>query len=105
MTKKQTKTVSFTVKFPRSHEFEGQTYTELDLSGLEDLTEADLAQCEREFIRMGFVDTTKEFNSRYCILIAQKATCKPIEFFTSLKLPNVIALKGVISAFLFQSLG
>ena len=35
--------LSFIVKFARPHIFEGKEYTEIDLSGLDDLTAEDLS--------------------------------------------------------------
>ena len=95
--------VSFVVPFPRPQDFEGKTYKELDLSGLEDLTTVDLTSCEQMFMKAGLSDPTKEFNTTFCMLVAHKATGLPLEFFNSLKIPNATAIKSVVSSFLYAS--
>ena len=99
----QTNTVSFIVKFARPHEFEGKTYKEIDLSGLDDLTTEDLTWCEQMFTKMGYVDSLKEFNTTFCLLIAHRATKLPLEFFNTLRISSASKIKGVVSAFLMEA--
>ena len=49
------------------------------------------------------VDLVKETNITYCLLIAQRATGLPIEFFKTLKAGNAIKVKNVVAAFLYES--
>ena len=105
MTKKQTvdtQEVSFIVEFTRPHIFEGKEYKELDLSGLDDLTADDLSYCDKMFAAGRNADPIKETNTLYCLLLAQRATDLPIEFFKTLKLSNAIKIKNVVSAFLYE---
>lgn len=102
-TEEVSNTVSFIVKFPTPFEFEGKTYTELDLSGLDDLNTADLTWCETMFTKLGYVDSMKEFNTTFCMLIAHRATKLPFELFKSLKISNAVRIKTVVSSFLYQS--
>lgn len=99
----EVKTVSFLVKLPRPQEFEGKTYSEIDLSGLEDLTTADLAKAEKLFIQLGHTDPMKEFNTQFCMIVAHLATELPFEFFNALKIPNATAIKAVVSGFLYAT--
>ena len=95
--------VSFTVKFARPHFFEGKEYTEIDLSGLDDLTAEDLSYCEGMFAQMKQADPMKEFNTTFCLLVAQRATNLPFEFFSTLKISNATRIKATVSGFLFES--
>lgn len=95
--------VSFIIQLPRPQIFDGKTYTELDLSGLEDLTTEDLDTAEKLFQSLGYTDPAKEFNSKFCLIIAHLATGLSFEFFNSLKLPSAIKIKTVVSRFLYAS--
>ena len=101
-TKEETNEVSFIVEFTRPHIFEGKEYKELDLSGLDDLTADDLSYCDKMFAAGRNADPIKETNTLYCLLLAQRATDLPIEFFKTLKAGNAIKIKNVVSAFLYE---
>ena len=98
-----TNEVSFFAKFPRPYIFEGNEYSGIDLSGLDNLTATDLAVVERTFAKRGNVDALKENNITFCLLIAQRATNLPFEFFDNLPIPHANRIKMVVSAFLMEA--
>ncbi len=101
-TQKNDNEVSFLVEFPRPYVFEGKEYNELDLSGLDNLNATDLSIVEKHFVKSGNVDVLKENNITFCLLIAQRATNLPFEFFDNLPIPHATRIKMVVSAFLME---
>lgn len=82
------------VEFTRPYTFEGQTYTEVDLSGIENLTIGDAieAQSKLDQITQVTAATTTEFAT----IIAQKATGLPIEFFKFSPIPVARKIRTTI---------
>lgn len=99
----QGRVMSFVVQLPIPQEFEGKTYSKIDLSGLRDLNTADMGRAEQLFQTFGYTDPAKEFNTQFCMIVAHFATGLPFEFFNQLKLPNCIRIKTVVSGFLYAS--
>lgn len=71
------------MKFKKPYRFEGQDYTEIDLSGLDNLTIQDAIQIQKDLMNQGetaaalVCETTAAFTRE----VAAKATGMPIEFF------------------------
>lgn len=96
--------IPYIVNLPEPHIFEGKTYTEIDLSGLENLTTEDMGTAELMFTRMGYTDPAKEFNTVFCLLLASYAINQPYEFFKNMKMYNARKIKERVSAFLFKTI-
>ena len=79
------------MKLDKPFTFEGQTYTEVDLSGLEDTTAADLQA----------VEMTLE----YAKFMAARVAHLPLEFFERLPAKEAIKLKGIVVGFLYGGAG
>lgn len=75
---------SLIVKLSKPFAFEGEIYDEIDLSALAELTTADLCQAQRQYNMGANVSTVPEMDVNYCILLAQKASKLPLEFFQQL---------------------
>ena len=84
------------MKLDKPFTFEGQTYTEVDLSGLEDTTAADLQAVGR------FV--TKK-NPAANPATAARVAHLPLEFFERLPAKEAIKLKGIVVGFLYGGAG
>lgn len=82
---------SLLLKFNRPYLFEGAEYTEVDLSGLEDITAADMIRVQRAMTGSGTVEVIPEMTIQYACLISAEVTKKPIEFFNGL--PGKEAIK------------
>lgn len=91
------------LKFDKPYVFEGQTYTEVDLSGLESTTAADMTAVGRAVNKKmpGLNAATLEMNLEYAQFMAQRVTKKPLEFFTRLPSKEAMKLKGIVVGFLY----
>ena len=77
------------------------TFTEVDLSGLENITAADMIATQKQMTKGGSVDMLPEMSLQYATIIAARITGKPIEFFTRLPAREAIKLKNIVSGFIF----
>ena len=73
------------LKLSREYDFEGQKICEIDLSGLDNLTAADMIQANKVLTNNGTVSVLPETTLEYDLIIAAGALKMPIEFFKQLK--------------------
>ena len=85
-------------------DFEGKTYTEIDLSGLDQLTGKDIRDLDRLFRIKGgkITGNVKEFDSTYLQLVASRATKLPLEFFDKIGIKDATRLEITIRNFLLM---
>lgn len=94
---------SLILKLSKPFVFEGKTYTEVDLSGLENTTGRDLSVVgkimSKKYPRMNpaILETTKE----YAEYMAAGVTHLPVEFFQRLPARDSIRLKSTVVGFLY----
>jgi len=88
------------VKFANPYTFEGKTYNEIDLSGVENLTTAELIEAEDLLAKTGKMVMVPEISFPYLMVIAAKATNQPQEFFNSLPGTEGIKVKRKVANFL-----
>ncbi len=83
-------------------EFEGVSYKEIDLSGLDGLTGKDIRELDNLFRMKGgrIGGNVKEFDSLYLQLVASKATKLPLEFFDRIGIKDATRLEVEIRNFL-----
>lgn len=93
------------IRFKKPYIFEHVEYTEIDLSGLDDLTAADMIAINKFMHRTsgGGIDVMPEVSMEYACMLASKATKKPVEFFTSLPPREAMKVKNRVMGFLFGS--
>ena len=89
----------------KPYSFEGETYTEVDLSGLEDLSAADLCKVGKMVKKIDGVDPIAEMSLPYAIFMAARVTGKPLEFFQQLPAREAIKLKNLVTGFLYGEVG
>ena len=89
------------LRFQKPYSFEGETYTEVDLSGLEDLSAADLCKVGKMVKKIDGVDPIAEMSLPYAIYMAARVTGKPLEFFQQLPAREAIKLKNLVAGFLY----
>ena len=89
------------MKLDKPFTFEGQTYTEVDLSGMEDMTTADLCAVGKIMAKQGMVTPMPEVTVDYAMYMAARASGKPVEFFKGLPPKEGIALKNMVTGFLY----
>ena len=61
------------VKFSKPYKFEGQTYSEIDLSGMDSLTAEDMIAAEKHLMRTGVFSPLPEMTVEYVQFIAARA--------------------------------
>ena len=89
------------VKFAKPFKFEGQNYTEIDLSGLENLNAQDMCAAEKHLNRSGMFSPLPEMTAEYVCFIAGMASGQPIEFFKALPPKEFIKVKNRVSNFFY----
>lgn len=95
---------SLVIKFKKPYKFEGKEYTEIDLSGLEDLSASDMIAVNKIMNRSNpGIDVMPEVSLEYACNLAAKATKQPIEFFTNLPPKQAMKVKNRVMGFLFGS--
>lgn len=81
--------------------FDDKEYTELDLSGLFDLTAMDMAEIDRRMQAMGYNYARPEVTGIYAMLVAAKVNHKPWEFCNKMKARDMIRLRETVRAFFY----
>lgn len=89
--------------FRKPYVFEGETYTELDLTGLEEVNAGQLMTVNR-YMQKKFPKNNPavlEMTLEYSQFLAAQITGKPLEFFQQMPAPESIKLKSIVVGFLF----
>ena len=89
------------LKLSRTYRFEDQEISELDFSGLEDLTVADMMKANKTLSSSGNFSVLPENDLQYTITLAVQVTGLPVEFFRQLKPRDGIKVKNRVTSFLF----
>ncbi|MCM3567849.1 phage tail assembly protein [Neobacillus mesonae] len=88
------------VVFNKPVQFEGKEYKEVDLSGLDSLTAADLIEADKVFGTSGQFAVVNEMTLGYTLIVASRASNLPIEFFNQLPAREGLKVKNKVMAFL-----
>lgn len=91
----------YVVVFNKPYTFEGKTYDKIDLSGLDDLTAADMIAANKVLDRTGSFTFLPEMSLEYACIIAAKAADLPIEFFKGLHPKEAVKVKNRVTAFFY----
>ena len=91
----------YLIKFRKPFIFEDETYKEIDLSGLEDLSAKDMIQAQRTMERSGSINVLPEMSLEYACLISARASGKPVEFFNALPPKEALKIKNRVTNFLY----
>lgn len=94
---------NYVIKFAKPFEFEGETYKEIDLSGMENLKASDLKLVGRIVGKNNPAanPVTLEMTLEYAIQIAARVTGEPLEFFEALPANEAMKLKSEVVGFLY----
>ena len=93
--------MDYKIKLTKPFKFEDETFTEIDLSALEDLSTNQLVEADKRFSRGGGISAIKEFDTDYACIICSIATGKPDEFFLALHARDGVALKNKVGSFFY----
>ena len=90
------------LRFGKPYKFGGQEYTEVDLSGLEDVTAGVLENVGKIAAKKnpGMNPALQEMSLTFCTYLAQRVAKLPLEFFTGLPAKEAIKLKTLVTNFL-----
>lgn len=91
----------YVVVFNKPYSFEGTIYEKVDLSGLDNLTAADMIAANRVLDRTGSFTFLPEMSLEYACIIAAKAAGLPIEFFKGLHPREAVKVKNRVTAFFY----
>ena len=95
---------SLVIKMKKPYRFEGKEYTEIDLTGLEELTAADMIAIESRYDRGNpGINVMPEVKVGYAMMMAARAAKLPVEFFNGLPPREATKVKNRIMGFLFGS--
>ena len=95
---------SLVIKLKKPYQFEGKEYTEIDLSGLEELTAADMIARENQYDRKSpGINVMPEVKVGYAVMMAARAAKLPVEFFNGLPPKEAMKVKNRVMGFLFGS--
>lgn len=91
------------LRFAKPYKFGGQEYTEVDLSGLEDVTAGVLENVGKIVSKKapGMNPALQEMSLTFCTYLAQRVAKLPLEFFTGLPAKEAIKLKAMVTNFLY----
>ena len=89
------------VKFTRSYSFEGKSYSEVDLAGMDDLTAKDMMEAEKYLFKTGTVSALPDQAVGYVCFIASKISDQPIEFFMGLSPRDMNRVKNKVTGFFY----
>ena len=91
------------LRFGKPYKFGGQEYTEVDLSGLEDVTAGVLENVGKIATKKnpGMNPALQEMSLTFCTYLAQRVAKLPLEFFTGLPAKEAIKLKTLVTNFLY----
>ena len=91
----------YILKLTRTYDFEGEKISEIDFSGLEDVTAATMIKANKTLTTSGDVSILPENSLHYALIIAAGCTAYPIEFYQQLKPKDAIKVKNKVSGFFF----
>lgn len=91
------------LRFGKPYKFGGQEYTEVDLSGLEDVMAGVLENVGKIAAKKnpGMNPALQEMSLTFCTYLAQRVAKLPLEFFTGLPAKEAIKLKTLVTNFLY----
>lgn len=91
--------LSTTVQFRTPYVFEGNTYTHVDLSGLEHMTAGDVIRVANMLKKNN--DLVPELSMKFACIMAARASKKPVEFFLRLPARDAMKVKNTVVGFMF----
>ena len=83
--------------------FEDKQYTEINLTGLDDMTTEDMCVAHNMYLRNGANPVgVPEFDPVYACIVAHLVTGLPIEFFKALPAKDGRSVKNVVTSYFFD---
>lgn len=93
----------YVVLFNKPYIFEKKEYTSVDLSGLKNISGADMAWVNRQLTTAGIIiPINAELSIEYACYMAARITAMPVEFYMGMPAPLVIKIKNRIANFIYS---
>lgn len=87
------------VKFSAPYTFEGETYTEIDMPGLEHITAAHVLKVTQMLKKSNSL--VPEITLQFACLMAARCSNQPVEFFLRLPAREAMKVKNTVTGFMF----
>ncbi len=81
--------------------FDDIEVSEIDLSGLVELSASDMCAIDRQMSAMGYSYARPEVTGQYAVLVAARVNKKPWEYCNNMKARDYIRLRETIRAFFY----
>ena len=94
---------SLIIKLSKEYSFEGEKVSEIDLSGLEDVTAKTMMRANKTYAKTngGGGELVPEITLGYALIIAEECTKYPIEFYERLNPRDAMKVRTTIVGFMF----
>lgn len=89
------------LQLSKTYEFEGEKISQLDLSGMEEITADNMIKANKVMVTSGALAIMPENDLYYTLIIAADATGIPIEFFKKLRPKDAVKVKNRVSNFFY----
>ena len=89
------------VKLSKTYNFEGEQISEIDFSGLEDVTAKTMIKANKVLTASGDVQIMPESSLHYALIIAAECTKYPIEFYERLRPKDATKIKNTVTGFFY----
>ena len=93
---------SLIVKLSKTYDFEGEKISEIDFSGLEDVTAKTMIKANKVLTATGDVQIMPESSLHYALIIAAECTKYPIEFYETLRPKDATKIKNTVTGFFYS---
>lgn len=98
---KKVESDALTVKLNKTYDFEGEKVSEIDFSGLENVTAKTMIKANKVLTAEGDVQILPESSLHYALIIASECTAYPIEFYERLKPADAMKVKNTVTSFFY----
>lgn len=92
---------SLIVTLSKTYYFEGEKISEIDFSGLEDVTAKTMIKANKVLTATGDVQIMPESSLHYALIIAAECTKYPIEFYETLRPKDATKIKNTVTGFFY----
>ena len=92
---------SLIVNLSKTYNFEGEQISEIDFSGLEDVTAKTMIKANKVLTASGDVQIMPESSLHYALIIAAECTKYPIEFYETLRPKDATKIKNMVTGFFY----
>ena len=92
---------SLIVTLSKTYDFEGEKISEIDFSGLEDVTAKTMIKANKVLTATGDVQIMTESSLHYALIIAAECTKYPIEFYETLRPKDATKIKNTVTGFFY----